>query len=246
MTRLFVVDIDGCLTHPFKTPHWESFSTIRERNLRAMRDPTVPKLAILTGRPQPYAECMAQMLGIDQPVIFESGGGMFDPKTTQVHWNPAITPDMMKRVERLRDWAAKLIDSHFPGSMLEFAKHTDVGFVNQDHAVIQRIFALCKERVACEDDLFEVHHTDISVNLILSVCNKGNGLRWISGFTGIPLSEIAYIGDSSGDITALKIAGKAFAPSNAAPSVKAIAEVMRGETSEGVLEAYEGLGLGMS
>jgi len=236
MIRLFVVDIDGCLTIPFTTPHWASFSAIRELNLTGE-----PKLAILTGRPQPYAECMAQMLGIEGPVVFESGGGLFDPKTTMVHWNEAITVDMMRRVARIREWAAQLIATQFPSSMLEFAKHTDVGFVNQDYDIIMKIFALCKERVACEDGLFEVHHTEISVNVILTVCNKGNGLKWISKVTGIPLSEIAYIGDSSGDISALKLAGKAFAPSNAAPGVKAIADVMSGATSEGVLEAYRRL-----
>lgn len=238
MIRLFVLDIDGCLTHPFRTPHWDSFSAIRAMNIRAKTDSNIPKLAILTGRPQPYAECMAQMLDIDQPVIFESGGGMFDPQTTQVHWNPAITADMMRRVARIREWGAQLIATRFPSSMLEFAKHTDVGFVNQDHGIIGQIYDSCRERVICEDDLFEVHRTDISVNVILKVCNKGNGLRWISEFTGIPLHEIAYIGDSSGDITALKIAGKAYAPRNASDAVKAIARVIDAETSEAVERAY--------
>jgi hydroxymethylpyrimidine pyrophosphatase-like HAD family hydrolase len=238
MIRLFVLDIDGCLTTPFVTPHWESFSEIRAMNIRAKADSRIPKLALLTGRPQPYAEAMAQMLDIDMPVVFESGGGMFDPVTTRVRFAPAITPAMMARVARIRAWGEALLAERFPQTMLEFAKHTDVGFVDQDPGVIAEIFRLCRERTACEEDLFEVHHTDISVNVILKVCNKGEGLNWISQVTGIPLADTAYIGDSSGDLTALRIAGRAFAPDNATEAVKAVAEVLPATTSEAVLAAY--------
>lgn len=238
MTRLFVLDIDGCLTVPFTTPHWESFTKIRSLNILAKTDSRIPKLAILTGRPQPYAEAVAQMLDIDKPVVFESGGGMFDPVTTQVRFNPAITASMMARVARMKTWAQTLLESRFPTAMVEFAKHTDVGFVSQEGSVIGEIYRLCRERAACEEDLFEVHQTEISVNVILKVCNKGEGLKWISEETGIPLGEIAYIGDSSGDLTALRLAGRAFAPSNATAAVKAVAEVVPHPTSEAVLAAY--------
>lgn len=241
MIRLFVLDIDGCLTTPFVTPHWESFSEIRAMNMRAKSDPRIPKLALLTGRPQPYAEAIAQMLDIDMPVIFESGGGMFDPVTTRVRFAPAITPAMMARVARMRAWGEALVAERFPHSMTEFAKHTDVGFVDQDPGVIAEIYRLCRERAACEEDLFEVHRTEISVNVILKVCNKGEGLKWISQVTGVPLGEIAYIGDSSGDLTALRIAGRAFAPANAAEAVKAVAEVVPLPTSQAVLAAYSAL-----
>ncbi len=238
MIRIFAVDIDGCLTIPFKTPHWESFSALRARNMAAKTDPAIPKLAILTGRPQPYAEAMAQMLDIDQPVIFESGGGLFDPVTTQVHWSPEITPEVLVCIGRLRRWAAELIAREFPDAMLEFAKHTDVGFIHQDSAVIDRITRLCRERVACEDGLFSVHHTEISVNVILTRCDKGSGLRWISERTGVPLEQIAYIGDSSGDVPALKIAGRSFSPSNAAAVAKAVSTPLDVPTSQAVLKAY--------
>lgn len=241
MIRLFVLDIDGCLTTPFVTPHWESFSEIRAMNMRAKSDPRIPKLALLTGRPQPYAEAIAQMLDIDMPVIFESGGGMFDPVTTRVRFAPAITPAMMARVARMRAWGEALVAERFPHSMTEFAKHTDVGFVDQDPGVIAEIYRLCRERAACEEDLFEVHRTEISVNVILKVCNKGEGLKWISQVTGVPLGEIAYIGDSSGDLTALRIAGRAFAPANATEAVKAVAEVVPLPTSQAVLAAYSAL-----
>lgn len=238
MIRLFVLDIDGCLTTPFVTPHWESFSRIRALNIRAKHDPLIPKLALLTGRPQPYAEAMAQMLEIDMPVVFESGGGMFDPVTTRVRFAPSITPAMMARVARMRTWGETLLSERFPQTMLEFAKHTDVGFVDQDPGVIAEIYRLCRERAACEDGLFEVHHTEISVNVILNVCNKGEGLKWISQETDIPLAEIAYIGDSSGDLSALRIAGRAFAPVNATDAVKAVGETLPFPTSQAVLAAY--------
>ena len=55
------------------------------------------------------------------------------------------------------------------------------------------------------------------------------------------LDEVAYIGDSSGDIPGLKIVKLPFAPVNAADPVKEVAEVMRGKSTDGVLEAYHNI-----
>ena len=55
----------------------------------------------------------------------------------------------------------------------------------------------------------------------------------------VDLSEMAYIGDSSGDIPGLEIVGMAFAPSNTHESVKEVAHIVTSSPSTaGVLEAY--------
>lgn len=51
--------------------------------------------------------------------------------------------------------------------------------------------------------------------------NKGNGLRYLSNYFGIPLSEIAACGDALADVSMLKMAGYSIAMGNACPEVKA-------------------------
>jgi hypothetical protein len=87
--------------------------------------------------------------------------------------------------------------------------------------------------------MFEVHATDISVNIILKKANKGEGITNLCELLNLDLSEVAYIGDSSGDLPGLKIVGKSFAPINAKSFVKDTAEIVTKETTAGVLEAYE-------
>jgi hydroxymethylpyrimidine pyrophosphatase-like HAD family hydrolase len=72
LIRLFVLDIDGCISHPFKTPDWESISEIRELNIRSRQEAEIPALTLCTGRPLPYAEAVAQWLDIRLPFVFES------------------------------------------------------------------------------------------------------------------------------------------------------------------------------
>jgi hydroxymethylpyrimidine pyrophosphatase-like HAD family hydrolase len=58
---------------------------------------------------------------------------------------------------------------------------------------------------------------------------------------GLELSEVAYIGDSSGDIPGLEIVAQSFAPSNAKKKTLDAARHHVGEATDGVLQAYESL-----
>jgi len=240
MIKLFVLDLDGCITHPFVTPHWTSITRIREYNQQAISDPTIPRLSICTGRPFPYAEAVAQWLDIHLPIVFESGGGVYFPDRRQLEFAAPFQANQQK-VDEIRKWVHEIVVRRFPQAMIEFSKLTDAGIVCDDASVIQEMFSLSSALVMESYPDFEVHHTDVSVNIILKDCNKGNGLRQIAKATGVSLQEMAYIGDSSGDISALKIVRKPFTPSNGNAAVKAISQVMDFETSLGVLQAYESL-----
>lgn len=240
MTKLFVVDLDGCISMPFVTPHWPSISWIRELNQLARSNPAIPELSICTGRPFPYAEAVAQWLDIRQPIVFESGGGIYFPDRQQVEFSAHYIAHRQE-VEEVREWVESLIASEFSSVMLEFSKKTDAGVVHNDLSVIKTFYERVHVHVTEQYPNFEVHRTDVSVNIILKECNKGNGLKRLAEITGISLDEMAYIGDSSGDISALKIVGKPFAPANAVDAVKDIAQVTSGKTSIGVLEAYQQL-----
>lgn len=239
MIRLFVLDIDGCIGYPFQTYNWGNLSKLRAYNERSRTEPAIPALSICSGRPQPYVEALAQMLDVDYPVIFESGGGIYTMKSNVLRWHPGITDELLAKKEELIRWVESEVIPGFPGMFREFAKKTDVGLVSSCENNIMEAYERVSYHVSVHYPEFEVHHTDVSVNIIVRNCNKGEGLRQLSGITKIPLEEMAYIGDSSGDITALKIAGRSFAPANALNGVKNVAEVLEWETSEAIVNAYD-------
>ncbi len=239
MITYFVLDLDGCLTYPFETPDWQSITKIRELQLQSGKDRCIPSLSLCTGRPLPYAEAVAQWMGIRDTIIFESGGGFFHPITNELTWSPHFTEDIARRSREIREWFANDVISRFPGMMLEFTKHTDVGMVHTDADEISRVFEIAHEKIESEYPEFEVHQTGVSVNIIVRACNKASGLRFLAGRLGVDADEIAYIGDSTGDLMALDWVGAPLAPSNAISEVKARARVMNGEATLGVLEAYQ-------
>lgn len=238
MTKLFVLDLDGCISHPFITPHWESITEIRAFSIQSYTDQTIPQLSICTGRPYPYAEAVAQWLDIQNPIVFESGGGVYFPAEQRVEFAAGYLVHQ-NEVEEIRQIVQNLIETRFPDVLPEFSKKTDVGMVHANSDIIRQLFNICKDEIAPKFENFEVHRTEVSVNVILKTCNKANGLKMISRLTETSLSELAYIGDSSGDISALKIVGKPFVPSNAASEIKSLGYNLSGETSLGVLEAYK-------
>lgn len=227
------------MTEPFETPNWEAYTQIRALQLQSELDPSIPPMSICTGRPMPYAEAQAQFLGVRLPFVFESGGGFCDLTTNTLTWNPIVTDTLKSDNEAIRAWVNDEIFPNFPGSMPEFAKFTDVGLIHRDKSVIDEIHTLATKKISQEYPHFEVHKTDVSVNIIVKKANKGEGLAYLSEMLEVDLSEMAYIGDSSGDIPGLELVGMAFAPSNAYERVKEVAHlVTRNPSTVGVLEAY--------
>lgn len=86
---------------------------------------------------------------------------------------------------------------------------------------------------------FEVHNTEVSVNTILKKNNKAEGIKHLCKKLNLSTGEVAYVGDTGGDVEALKLVGKSYAPINADSYVKEIAGLVTAEATLGVLEAYE-------
>jgi hypothetical protein len=242
MIKLFITDLDGCVSDPFVTPDWDAFSQIRQLNLQSNEDNNIPGLSICTGRPMPYAEAMAQVLGIRIPFIFESGGGFYDVAKNRIRWTDALTDDVKNQVVEIKEWARTEVMSTFEGSIPEFAKFTDIGIIHPDTKVIDEIYDVSVKFIDANYPLFEVHKTIVSVNIILKEANKGFGIKMLCDELGYKLNEVAYIGDSSGDIPGLEIVGRSFAPANAAIATKEAAMIVtEGNSTKGVLEAYQNL-----
>lgn len=241
MIKLFITDLDGCLSHPFIAPDWDLVTRLRTYNRESLSDETVPALTICTGRPQPYAEAVAQWLDIRYPVIFESGGGLYKPRVNELKWSPFLTEDMMEHIRHIRNFVTSEILPHYPHSFLEFSKYTDVGVVSAHYSEIKEIYPQMRDFVLRHHTEFEVHYTEVSCNVILKICNKGSGVEFLSQETSIPLDEMAYIGDGTNDIPALLKVRRSFAPRNAREETREVARVLPFKETEAVVKAYETL-----
>ncbi len=238
MIKLFISDIDGCLSRPFKTPDWELLSQLRRLNQQSMNDMAVPPLSICSGRPFPYVEAVAQWLGVDQPVVFESAG-IYELETNRIDFLPAFDDEAEQQVEKLKSWLREELVPEYPGLIIEFTKRMDAGVIHLDKSIIEEIYPKVVGYVEEHYPRFEVHYTDVSINIILAKNNKRNGILELCEVLDLNPREVAYIGDSSGDIPGLKIVGRSFAPANASEDVKAEAEVVLDKkVTEAVLMAY--------
>ncbi|HET6527799.1 MAG TPA: HAD-IIB family hydrolase [Balneolaceae bacterium] len=237
MIKLFITDIDGCLTSPFKKPSWELLSQIRRLNEQSEVDLAIPSLSICSGRPLPYVEAVAQWLGVNHPVVFESGG-IYELATNNVELSTAFDEEAERQVEQLKDWLQQNIINKYPDMILEFTKRMDAGLIHLEKGTIDDVFPLISEYVDQNYPRFEVHRTEVSINVIPTENNKESGIKKLCEMIGIEPDEAAYIGDSSGDIPGLKIVGHPFAPLNASADVKKHAQVLKAEVTEAVLMAY--------
>lgn len=236
MIQIFVTDIDGCLTKPFESPNWDLITQIRDLNRQSRNDEDVPQLTICSGRPLPYVEAVAQWLDIDLPVIFENAG-LYWPKENRMSINH-FDDEASREASELKKWLFEEILDQYPDALFEFSKKTDIGFIHPDKQVIDELYPVVEEYVEESSTLFEVHATDISINIILSTNNKKEGLLSLAEEQGVSHADIAFIGDASGDVEALEIAGYPFAPTNAVPAVKQVATVLEESYTNAVLEAY--------
>ncbi|MFU8812071.1 MAG: HAD hydrolase family protein [Balneolaceae bacterium] len=238
MIKLFITDLDGCISHPFTTPHWPSINAIRELNLQSRTADHVPPLSICTGRPFPYAEAVAQWLDVKLPFVFESAG-VYHWKGNRVETAFDNKPGALDAVESIRRWLADSVLPDYPNAQLEFTKLMDAGIVCPDTDIVNEIYDRILRRIDEKGLELEVHTTDISVNVLLKGNNKLAGIRMIAGHAGVGLHEVAYIGDTSGDVVALKEVKMPFAPINARDVAKENADVLQQETTKAVLEAYK-------
>ena len=243
--KVFISDIDGCLAEPYQPydlPAWQTLATYTEQAEREHHRTAYavyPRVSLCSGRAYPYVEAVTQALNIRMPVLFESGGGMFILPEAKIIWNPYFSPEIEQDLRKVADW---LVRTCTPGTSLSFdyGKRTQAGIIGPDPLEIQRCVPRVTQYVAEHYPRLRVFHTSVSIDVLPAQITKVQALHWLAEVTGVALREMAYIGDTNGDIEALQSVGLSFAPANATTSVKAVVDVVtRGTVIEGVLEAYQ-------
>lgn len=238
MIKLFVTDLDGCISFPFKTPTWSAINSIRELNDQSRDDSNIPPITICTGRPFPYAEAVGQWLNIRHPFVFESAG-LYHWEGNRIETALDDHEETLTPIKEARHWITHEILPNYPNAILEFTKMMDAGIVCPDESIIDEIYKLALKRIPEINPNLEIHTTEISINVLMPGNNKLQGLKLLGKSLNVGLDEMAYIGDTGGDVVALKEVKMPFAPSNARKVAKDVATELPFNTTEAVLEAYQ-------
>jgi hypothetical protein len=238
---LFVTDIDGCLSLPYQPYDLDGFAALRQ-HAQAAGAPGenlgLPSVSICSGRSYSYVEAVTQALGLATPVLFESGGGMFDPVAAQTTWNPAFTDEIEAELEAVRHWYATDVVGGTKMS-IDHGKRTQAGVVTPDSDEIRALRPRALQFVEENTPDLQVFATDNSVDIVPEGITKRTGLEWIAEHFGLHMQHVAYIGDTDADVPALEAVGVSFAPCNAHGVVlNCVDHVTEAAVVDGTLEAY--------
>lgn len=240
MIRLFISDIDGCLTLPYQAFKLEPLSELARLAGVAGRPGShrlLPALSVCSGRAYPYVEAISQLLGLQVPVLFEAGAGMFDPVTARRSWHPDLDSETRTALKQILVFIEELIDG--TPLTIDHAKQTQVAVVGTDASKLAWATRKIDKFVRSEYPNFRTYDTPISIDIVASHLTKPFGLKWLAETINLDLSEMAYIGDTGGDIEALAIVGRSYATANANDDVKSVVDVTtEAEDTEGVVSAY--------
>ena len=92
---IYACDIDGCLAAADHAAYdLDALGKMAAYNASSGSDEAIPKLTLVTGRPQPYAEAFSQLLAIDLPYSFENGAGLATRRPYRAWLRDDLPPGM--------------------------------------------------------------------------------------------------------------------------------------------------------
>ena len=226
--------------------------------------------SIISSRPPRGLRMLVEPLGITTPVSGFNGGVIATPDLAAVSQHLLLPQVARHAVDRLsacgiqvwvfsgRDWLVRDPD----GPYVPLEEHT-IGFqptivedfgpaleaaakivgVSKNFDVLEH----CEQnvRAALGDSAFVVRSQLYYLDITHPLANKGAALSEIARLLGIPLAEIAVIGDGGNDVAMFERAGLSIAMGNASPQVQRKADFVTDSNSDdGFASAIERFILG--
>ncbi|MDX1421227.1 MAG: HAD family phosphatase, partial [Rubricoccaceae bacterium] len=159
MIKLFLADIDGCLSEPYRPFDLDGFGRLRAWVARAESDPPFPRLSVCSGRSYAYVEAIAQALDLRAPALFESGGGRFDLPAARIEWNPALTPEVERELDAVRAFYLREVAPRDRAFSLDYGKRAQAGIVHPDPPRIAEVLPAVRDFVTDRFPDLHVYHT---------------------------------------------------------------------------------------
>jgi Cof subfamily protein (haloacid dehalogenase superfamily) len=226
--------------------------------------------SITSARPPRGMRMLFEPLGITSPVIGFNGGVVASPNLTIIIEH-ALAPDVARRaVDMLdaagtqvwvfsgQDWLIRNADGPYvafeertvafgPTVVEDFGSALDAAAkivgVSKDFGLLER----CENdvRSALADGAFVARSQSYYLDITHPLANKGTALTEIAKLLGVPLAEIAAIGDGGNDVAMFARSGLSIAMGNANPEVRHAADfVTDSNGEEGFANAVERFILG--
>jgi Cof subfamily protein (haloacid dehalogenase superfamily)/HAD superfamily hydrolase (TIGR01509 family) len=263
--KLIIADVDGTLL-----THDKVLTQGTRDAVSRLRDAGVD-FSITSGRPPRGMAKLVEPLGINAPIAAFNGGVYIKPDTTTVLAQRSIAPAAAAEIvdyllkEGLDVWVYRGTDWYLrnPDAFRVAREKSNVGFdpivirdlddaldaaikivgVSEDRALVARSETELSKRLGTHASA--ARSTPFYVDVTHPEANKGMVARQASRLLGIPLAQIATIGDMPNDIHMLSIAGLGIAMGNANAEVKQAARhVTTSNDDEGFAHAVDTFILG--
>lgn len=216
------MDIDGTMTYGDRRLDLAAVEAIRRAEDAGI------SVVIATGNIFRFAEAASILIGTSGPLIAEDGGVVFDVSREKMY----VLGD---RVDADRGFAElKKVFGNLETTRSNPDRLTGV--------VIRKTVSLDEVRKVIQQRGLPIVAVDsgMAIHLRRPEVNKGNALKKVSLITGVPLAEVAAIGDGFNDVEMLQVAGLSFAVANSVEEAKrAATQVTRSPHGRGVAEAVE-------
>lgn len=241
-----VSDVDGTLVTDDKVLTPRAQAAVEELRARGIM------FSITSARPPRGLRMLIGPLGITSPVIGFNGGVIATPELSTIREH-LLPPDVAQRaVEMLsgndgvqvwvfsgQEWLLRDRDGPYVG----FEQRT-VGFppriVNAYGSALDGaakivgvskdfgLLAQCERdvRTALADSAFVVRSQPYYLDITHPLANKGEALSDLAKLLGVPLGEIAVIGDGGNDVAMFERGGLSVAMGNASPQVQQVADLV--------------------
>ena len=241
--RAIVCDIDGCLGPEAIGPaDTASLARVADHNRLARERGDRPPLTLCTGRPLPFADAMARIVGaVDLPIICEAGAMLMDPHTYTWELDPAIRPEHIRALGEVRAWVA----AQFAGSYFEEGKVAALTvFHPQGPGFLEReVVGPVRAMVESAGLPFRVSMTWTCINVEPEMVDKASGIDRLCARMGVVPADLAGIGDTMSDLPIRQRVRLFACPANAKPEIKAHADFVSAEPeARGVLDILRWLG----
>jgi len=254
-----VSDVDGTLVTDDKV------LTARTQAAVAKLHACGIKFAIISSRPPRGLGMLLRPLGITTPVC-GFNGGVIATRNLAVITEHLLSPDAARRAVSLLDthdvqvwvfsgqnWLVRDSDGPYVGFEERTVgfQPTLVGNFGQSLDAANKIVGVSKEfeilaqrerdvRAALGDQATVARSQSYYLDITHPLANKGVALSEIARLLGVPLAEIAVIGDGGNDVAMFERSGLSIAMGNASPAVQRAADfVTDSNRDDGFANAVE-------
>ena len=234
-----ICDVDGCLS-PESAGAFDfgALRAIRRHNDLAYQRGDRPVLTPCTGRPLPFAEAMARLLGNRSvPLIAENGVWLYWPGRNTYDRDPRITPEHARLIHQLSEW----IDARYAarGVVQQPGKAASVSLYHDDTSVLHDIVDEIRGEIGERAWPLRVSMTWLYINIDFDFIDKGTAIDRLLDALDLKDAKprLAGVGDTQSDLKIRSRVGWFACPSNAKDEVKAQADYVATEPeAKGVVE----------